>query len=52
MDEIHRPKYECRIYDSGHVMQLDQSMTTSSKTVFSCPCGATQEENEDAGTGA
>lgn len=52
MDEIHPPKYECRIFDRGHIMQLDMSATSPSKTVYSCPCGASQEENEDAGTGA
>lgn len=52
MDEIHAPKYQCIVFDKGHHMQLDQSMTSPSKTVYSCPCGAMQEENEDAGTGA
>jgi len=52
MDELHGPTSECRIYDRGHTMQLDMSMTTADKTVYSCPCGAIQVENEDSGTGA
>lgn len=52
MDEMHPPKYICRVFDHGHVMQLDMGATSPSKTVYSCPCGVSQEENEDAGTGA
>lgn len=52
MDEMHPPKYVCNVFDRGHIMQLDMGSTTPSKTVFTCACGVSQEENEDAGTGA
>ncbi len=52
MDGNTSQKSDCTLFDRGHIMQLDQSMTTPSLTVYSCPCGALQEVNEDSGTGA
>lgn len=52
MDGNTSPKSECEIFDRGHVMQLNQQQSGPSKTVYTCPCGHSEDEYEDAGTGA
>ncbi len=52
MDGNTSPTYECKVYDNGHIKQLDQSLSGPSKTVYTCACGQSEEEYEDAGTGA
>lgn len=44
--------YECKVFDRGHIMQYDPTQSSPDKSIFSCPCGETWIENEDAGTGA
>lgn len=44
--------YECRVFDRGHVMQLDMGQTTKERTVYSCSCGEFIEEYEDCCGGA
>lgn len=52
MDGNTSQTYECKVFDNGHLMQFDQTLSGSDKSVYSCACGATVIENEDAGTGA
>lgn len=48
------PKVNCVVFtvQGQHFMQLDQEQSNPSKTVYSCPCGESEVEFEDAGTGA
>jgi len=50
--EWNMPASECKVFDNGHIMQLDQQTSGPHKTVYLCACGAMVEEYEDAGTGA
>lgn len=52
MDGNASVKYECSVWDNGHIHQLDQQTSGPHKTVYLCACGNTIEEFEDAGTGA
>lgn len=45
-------KYECNVFDNGHIMCYDAVASSADKSVFSCKCGAQQIEAEDSGTGA
>lgn len=47
-----RPTYECKTYDNGHVYSLDQQNSGPHKTTYTCACGESIVEYEDAGTGA
>lgn len=43
----------CKVFfNQGHVKQYDASQSGPDKSVFTCPCGATEVIFEDAGTGA
>ncbi len=46
------PTYVCRVFDGDHIMQLDQQNSGPHKTTYTCACGQSIEEFEDAGTGA
>ncbi len=46
------PTYECKVFDGGHVMHLDQQLSNPHKTTYTCACGESVEEHEDSGTGA
>lgn len=52
MDGNTSVKYECTVFDKGHVMQFDPSASGADKSVYTCACGASHTEHEDAGTGA
>lgn len=52
MDGNTSQTYDCKVFDKGHIMQYDGAASGPDKSVYSCACGATTIENEDAGTGA
>ena len=48
MNDSQAIKSSCPIFDRGHIMQLDQQACTPSKTVYTCACGESVTEHEDA----
>lgn len=51
MDGNTSSQFQCSVYALGHVIEFDPAASGPDKSVYSCPCGATELEYEDAGTG-